>query len=79
MKFSTLYSPNIMYILTANQNVRVTMAVYYAHCDWLNAGWLYNAVLLRRSNGYNRKTQQVTQLIEKRVSNAEVYCNDMIL
>ena len=35
MKFSTLYSPNIMFILTANQNARVIMKIYYAHCDWL--------------------------------------------
>ena len=37
MKFSTLFSPKIMFILRANQNARVIMKVYYAHCDWLNA------------------------------------------
>ena len=54
MEFSTLYSPNIMFIYPANQNARVihVMKVYYAHCDWLNAGCVYNAVLLRSSNGY---------------------------
>ena len=36
MKFSALNSPNIMYILTANQIARVIMTIYYAHCDWLN-------------------------------------------
>ena len=36
MKFSALYSPNIMYILTANQNARVIMIIYYAHSDWFN-------------------------------------------
>ena len=25
-----------MYILTANQNARVIMIIYYSHCDWLN-------------------------------------------
>ena len=29
-------SPNIMYILTANQNARVIVIIYYAHIDWLN-------------------------------------------
>ena len=25
-----------MYILTANQNARVIMIIFYAHCDWLD-------------------------------------------
>ena len=36
MKFSALYSPNIMYILIANQNARVIMIIYDCDCDWLN-------------------------------------------
>ena len=52
MKFSTLSSPNIMYILTANQNARGIMKVYYAHYDWFNAGWVNNAVFSHSNNGY---------------------------
>ena len=37
MKFSALNFHNIMCMLTANQNARVIMKIYYDHCDSLNA------------------------------------------
>ena len=40
MKFSTLYSPNIMFILTANQNARVIMKIY----EGLDGGSWYSLI-----------------------------------
>ena len=71
MKSFALYSPNIMYILTANQNARVIMKIYYDHCDWLrdDTKRAFGVLTIGKNGTIGRPFNQWYQCYQHRAAN----------